>query len=815
MGWIPLHYSRRSGRDKKINWINGNRRDVLVLGRSDFLSSMFSACGCSINIKSSRNKCKECRSVLAWAGNLSRKTLRVVNANSAENRKAGTNVSFWGRLVAVPVINNDCEQTEEDAKDRRHCRCPRPYCYCNSGNDDASLVLRLDSTREGTERGDEPVRHPRTWSKRKRVHRGTTLSLRYGDDNLDFMVVSYRGIRSGTLQGTSRDVTNLDKNTRGDDLSTNSNKVSSYSSRSRIASVLKDLADNHNRSNRRNVHQSDDKEYSCLSQTSQTPKEGLSSKRVWFCPRGQDMPRKRIDILTNRLLSSINGDNDNVKPSSVHAIHVQVVARCFDATHWIVSERVVDLASIARAIPGSDATAESLQNFLDENDVECLKPSWFDSLASSAPWSKSSKLDILSRPSAKDRWYGYISKVKKRRRNSYNEPFSKRQSVHQPLRNLGISQFFLKLSKTYEQTPYLPGDKLKARQYHLIAGRLQKIGFDIPPHITNRELKKIPFVGVSTAHMIQEILQTNRLRRLEHLQTDPIRIAMRDLMAIWGIGRATALSLIHQGYLNIHQIREGISTGRISCFDRRQLIGVKCYEDLLEDMSRSEVESIFEQILQEARRILPDCEAQIMGSYRRGKTALGDLDVLIVSEQYENQVPRRFLSELVNILWTKGHIAFHLNNLSGLRDGSDTNSQDFFPSQNSRDGLPQSSKTLSNNISKDAELAGSATYMGVFFSSTVPRKHRRVDIKIWPYAQKPYASLYFTGGKYFNRSMRQWAKSKFNWKLDDKGIFDRTTGERVIIEGCAEEDVFSKLQLVYKAPPDRKFFDDVHPILQV
>jgi len=338
-----------------------------------------------------------------------------------------------------------------------------------------------------------------------------------------------------------------------------------------------------------------------------------------------------------------------------------------------------------------------------------------------------------------------------------------------------VSEFFLKLSKIYEQSPYLPSDGIKARQYHLIAGRLQKIGFDILPHTTNRELKEIPFVGVSTAPMIQEILRTNRLRRLEHLRTDPIRIAMRDLMAIWGVGRATACSLIHRGYLNIHQVREGISTGRLSCFGRRQLIGVECYEDLLEDMSRTEVESIFAQILQEARKIIPDCEAQIMGSYRRGKTALGDLDVLIVSKQYTNQVPCRLLSKLINALWMNGRIAYHLCNLPGLRYGPDVNNSQEGSTGTTKNFLRelcQFSTASSNNKPENKEVTGSATYMGIFSSPTLPPKHRRVDIKIWPYAEKPYASLYFTGGKYFNRSMRQWAKSKFNWKLDDKGLFD-------------------------------------------
>ena len=401
------------------------------------------------------------------------------------------------------------------------------------------------------------------------------------------------------------------------------------------------------------------------------------------------------------------------------------------------------------------------------------------------------------------------------KRKQQRQDNTKRQRVckdkeQQPIRNLKISECFLKLSKIYEQSPCLQEDDMKARQYHLIAGRLQNIDFDIQYDASIRQLREIPFVGASTAQMIQQILQTGRLRRLDSFRKDPTRIAMRNLLAIWGIGQATALNLINRGFLNIDQVREGIYTGKLTDLDQRQLIGVQCYEEFLEDMNRNEVETMFEQIRTEVKKILPDCDAEIMGSYRRGKTKLGDLDVFIVSKQYMDKIPARLLPELVNNLWRNGHIAHHLTNLPGLQTESYANSQEGSLPKTSHSTL-RSSKNLYKK-SKPEEMIGCATYMGVYFSPTKSGKRRRVDIKIWPYLQKPYASLYFTGGKYFNRSMRLYAKRQFNWKLNDKGLFDLKTGERVITTVCTEKDLFEKLQLIYKAPRDRKFFDDVHPI---
>lgn len=351
---------------------------------------------------------------------------------------------------------------------------------------------------------------------------------------------------------------------------------------------------------------------------------------------------------------------------------------------------------------------------------------------------------------------------------------------------------------------------MKARQYHLIAGRLQRIDFDLQSQMSVKELRQIPFVGESTAIMIKEILETGSLRRLDCFRKDPLRIAFRDLTAIWGVGKAKALDLItRQNCHNIDQVRQGISTGKITDLDQRQLIGVECYEDFLDDMKRNEVETIFEQIKSEARKILPDCDAMIMGSYRRGKTELGDLDVLIASERYTNKVPQRFLPELINSFWRQGRIAYHLSKISGIQTTPESQERMLTETLTGAKNLVPSNMT---NINSE-KLTGCATYMGVFFSPIVPGKRRRVDIKIWPFREKPYASLYFTGGKYFNRSMRQYAKQKFNWSLNDKGLFDNRTGERVITTACTEKDVFERLQVMYKAPCERKFFDDVHPIV--
>ena len=86
---------------------------------------------------------------------------------------------------------------------------------------------------------------------------------------------------------------------------------------------------------------------------------------------------------------------------------------------------------------------------------------------------------------------------------------------------------------------------------------------------------------------------------------------------------------------------------------------------------------------------------------------------------------------------------------------------------------------------------------------------RRLDIKVYPAAQFPFAVLYFTGSDYFNRSMRLYAQKR-GLALSDKELKPviRIAGDRVHetshgIMCRSERDVFDALGLPYKDPRER------------
>lgn len=251
--------------------------------------------------------------------------------------------------------------------------------------------------------------------------------------------------------------------------------------------------------------------------------------------------------------------------------------------------------------------------------------------------------------------------------------------------------------------------------------------------------------------------------------------------------------------MNIGQVRKATKEGKLH-ITRNQRVGVKCYEDFLEDMSREEVETIGEIIINKFHSVqYPNAEVTIMGSYRRGKTACGDIDILITLKDFMYSVPAGALSKLVDGLWEEGHIADHLTFLSGMETGGDCHES------RSSEGCDRP-----RDLKIDKMKAVPSSYMGVFCSPTVHGKHRRVDIKIYPYSQRAFACLYFTGSAHFNRSMRLWATQKFNLKLTDRGMFDIITGKQV--HASSEREVFEILKIHFKEPPERVYFDDVVPL---
>jgi hypothetical protein len=126
-------------------------------------------------------------------------------------------------------------------------------------------------------------------------------------------------------------------------------------------------------------------------------------------------------------------------------------------------------------------------------------------------------------------------------------PQTKRRRVQRdpsnetPARNAQLADHFLTMSKLYKSSPLMPEDIWKAYMFHKIAGRLLCLPFLVSDEKMplKKLLDQVPGLGNSTIAMIAEYIERGTISRIKWLKYDPTRIAMKNMMNIWGVGRVT------------------------------------------------------------------------------------------------------------------------------------------------------------------------------------------------------------------------------------------------------------------------------------
>ena len=144
-----------------------------------------------------------------------------------------------------------------------------------------------------------------------------------------------------------------------------------------------------------------------------------------------------------------------------------------------------------------------------------------------------------------------------------------------------------------------------------------------------KQADDIPFVGDKIKLKIKELLQTGKLRKTEALRSDPKLSAIQLFADIHGIGPFLGKKLYEGGMRTI----EDLVKNQKKVLTPIQQIGLKYLEDFKQKIPRQEASQIEEvvqkaaySLFKEGDRIL---EVLAVGSYRRGKSECGDVDVLI------------------------------------------------------------------------------------------------------------------------------------------------------------------------------------------
>lgn len=299
----------------------------------------------------------------------------------------------------------------------------------------------------------------------------------------------------------------------------------------------------------------------------------------------------------------------------------------------------------------------------------------------------------------------------------------------------------------------------KARAYGKVIQQIQTM--DCP--ITDvSDLEKLDGIGKSIHAKIVEIIENGHLDATKGAIEDThheLNI-MEDLMKIQSIGPVKAKDLItNHGIKSIEDLRN-----HQDLLNDKQRLGLKYYEDINQRIPRAEMVKHYNFIKKTIDSISDNTvQFEITGSFRRGLSSSGDIDLLIT---YDPKSNINYFDAIIESLKKQGYLV-----------------DDF--------GF------------------GEKKYMGM---SKLPRhKHnRRIDIMYTEPSRYPFALLYFTGSQKFNIAMRNRAL-ELGYSLNEYGLKKAGSEKTDVIKKqfASEQEVFDFLRIRYVSPEDRETTDSL------
>ncbi|MEU4092151.1 DNA polymerase/3'-5' exonuclease PolX [Streptomyces sp. NPDC026673] len=293
------------------------------------------------------------------------------------------------------------------------------------------------------------------------------------------------------------------------------------------------------------------------------------------------------------------------------------------------------------------------------------------------------------------------------------------------------------------------GDAYKARAYEKAARAIGGHHEDVS-RLDDKELRKIPSVGKSVAEKVTEYLRTGAVPAVEELRAR-IPAGVREMTAIPMLGPKRAMLLYRELHIaSVQELADAIHAERLRGLPG---FGPRTEENILHGIGllRSSggrvplnvAMEVAEEVVAELSA-LPGCErCTYAGSLRRMRETVGDVDVLVAAE----------------------------------RSG---------PFMEAFTRMPITAETVVRGAKK---------------TSIRTTKGLQVDLRVVPPDSWGAALQYFTGSKAHNIRTREMAVHR-GLKLSEYGLFDTTTGERIVSR--TEEEVYARLGLPWIPPTLRE-----------
>jgi DNA polymerase (family 10) len=314
------------------------------------------------------------------------------------------------------------------------------------------------------------------------------------------------------------------------------------------------------------------------------------------------------------------------------------------------------------------------------------------------------------------------------------------------MKNLEIARLFKLMADVLE----LKEDNVfRIRAYRRAAQNLESLSEDVKTLAREDRLDAIPGVGKDLAGKITEYLRTGRIRAIDRA-AKKIPEGVVALMNVPGIGPKTAMRLSRKGITDVDRLEKAARAGRLRGLPGIQakteqsiLRGIELVRAGQERMPLGRALPIARALADGLRRRRGVKEIAVAGSIRRGRETVGDIDLLVTSDQ-----PRAVIEAFVT--------------------------------------LPDAANVLEKGETK---------------ASIRHRDGIQVDLRVVEPECFGAALVYFTGSKQHNIRLREMALRK-GLKISEYGVFRESSGKRTA--GATEEEVYAAVGLPWIAPELRE-----------
>lgn len=317
--------------------------------------------------------------------------------------------------------------------------------------------------------------------------------------------------------------------------------------------------------------------------------------------------------------------------------------------------------------------------------------------------------------------------------------------------NKDLSVIFQDMARIYR---YLGNEeRFRALAYDKASRVISSLPDDISVYAKQNKLEEIPGIGEGIHGKIEEYLKTGKIAKYEELKKS-VPHEIMDMMEVTGFGPQSLKKIHDELHIDSKEkLIKALQNGQIEKMKgfghkkvENMLRGLKLHKTIEERMLLWDALQTGEHVVEKLKQLPEVKQVELAGSLRRKKETIGDIDILVSSEDK-----------------TRKKIV------------------DFFTGREIASRILARGDTKASIIHKDFG--------------------RQVDLRIVSENDWGSALQYFTGSKEHNIHLRTIAKDK-GYKISEYGIFTIKNDKR--IAGRTEEEIYKTLGFQIMPPEMRE-----------